>query len=45
MFPRAFGEHLRKRLDMPCSCFKMWAAGKNLLEPDLFVVGEAVWVS
>ena len=30
LFPKAFGEHFRERCDMPCSCFKMWAAGKDL---------------
>ena len=45
LFAKAFDEHLRKRLDMACSCFEMWTAGENLLEPDLLVVGEVVGVT
>ena len=45
LLTRAFGEHLRKRSDMPCGGLEMWAAGENLLESDLLVVGEVGGVS
>lgn len=40
LFPKAFGEQLGERSDMPCSGLEMWTAGENLLEPDLLVAGE-----
>ncbi|MDV6271722.1 hypothetical protein [Rhodococcus globerulus] len=43
LFPKAFGEHLRKRRDIPCGGLEVWTAGKNLPPPDLLVVGEAVF--
>ena len=45
LLTKMFGEHLRERLDMACSCFEVWAAGENLFEPDLLVVGEVVGVT
>lgn len=42
LFAKASGEHPCKRLDMACSCFEVPAAGENLLEPDLPIVGEVV---
>ena len=33
LFTKAFGEHLRKRCDMPYSGFEVWAAGEDLFSP------------
>ena len=33
LFTKAFGEHLRKRCDVPYSGFEVWAAGEDLFSP------------
>lgn len=45
LFTKASGEHFRERLDVSCSCFEVLAAGEDLFEPDLLVVGEVVGMS
>jgi hypothetical protein len=43
LFTTAFGQYLRERSDMPCTCFEVPAAGEDLFESDLLVVSEVVF--